>query len=125
MRVLIVEDDEEMAQALAAGILCFNVESASELDRLETVARSLGKQAPVSLRVNPDVDPRTHRYISTGLRENKFGVAFDEAVPLYLRAAALPHIGIRGIDLHIGSQIGELAPHVEAAEKPVVVVQSL
>ncbi len=119
------KSEAEMRQALELGIHCFNVESASELDRLDALARGLGKQAPVSLRVNPDVDPRTHRYISTGVKENKFGIAFDDAVPLYLRAATLPHIRILGIDLHIGSQIGELAPYVEAAKKALSVVDRL
>ncbi len=107
----------EMAAALAAGIHCFNVESASELELLNAVAGRAGKVAPVSFRVNPDVDPRTHPYISTGLRESKFGVAWADAPALYRRAAALPHVEVRGIDCHIGSQITDLEVCVEAAEK--------
>ncbi len=108
---------DEMAAALAAGIHCFNVESAAELDLLNVTAGRAGKVAPVSVRVNPDVDPRTHPYISTGLRESKFGVAWADAPALYRRAAALPHVAVRGIDCHIGSQITDLAVCVEAAEK--------
>ena len=117
--------DAEMARALEASILCFNVESASELEHLDRVAGSLHKRAPVSFRVNPDVDPRTHPYISTGLKESKFGVAFDEAQALYRRAASLPHVAIHGIDIHIGSQITELGPHLEAAEKAFALVDRL
>ncbi|MEP6941579.1 MAG: diaminopimelate decarboxylase [Betaproteobacteria bacterium] len=109
--------DAEMAKALELSIHCFNVESASELDRLDAVAGRLRVRAPVSFRVNPDVDSRTHPYISTGLRDNKFGVAFEEAHELYRRAAAMRNVAIRGIDMHIGSQITELGPHLEAAEK--------
>ena len=100
----------EMRAALEAGILCFNVESASELDRLSEVAGSVGRRAPVSLRVNPDVDAGTHPYIATGLKSAKFGVAFAEAFDLYRRAAALPHIAVTGIDCHIGSQLLDPAP---------------
>ncbi len=107
----------EMEAALAAGIHCFNVESAAELDVLNAVAGRVGKRAPVSFRVNPDVDPRTHPYISTGLRESKFGVAWNDAPALYRRAASLPHVEVRGIDCHIGSQITDLAVCVEATEK--------
>jgi diaminopimelate decarboxylase len=107
----------EMEAALAAGIRCFNVESAAELAVLNAVAGRAGKTAPVSLRVNPDVDPRTHPYIATGLKESKFGVAFADAPELYRHAARLPHIEVRGIDCHIGSQITDLAVYAEAAEK--------
>jgi diaminopimelate decarboxylase len=117
--------DAEMAQALNHSIHCFNVESASELDHLNRVAGHLAKRAPVSFRVNPDVDPKTHPYISTGLKNNKFGVAFDAAHVLYRRAAALPNILVRGIDMHIGSQITELGPHLEAAEKAFVLIDQL
>jgi len=117
--------DDEMAAAIEAGILCFNVESAAELEALERVAARAGRTAPVSFRVNPDVDPKTHPYISTGLKESKFGVAFAEARALYARAAALPHIAVRGIDIHIGSQIGDLAPHREAALKVRELVEQL
>ena len=107
----------EMEAALAAGILCFNVESEPELDTLNGVATRLGERAPVSIRVNPDVDARTHPYISTGLKLTKFGVAYDDALPLYRRAAGLSGIAVRGIDCHIGSQITDLGACVEAAEK--------
>ena len=108
---------DEMAAALGAGIHCFNVESAAELELLNAVAGRAGRVAPVSFRVNPDVDPRTHPYISTGLRESKFGVAWTDAPALYRRAAALPHVEVRGIDCHIGSQITDLEVCVEAAGK--------
>lgn len=107
----------EMRAALEAGILCFNVESAAELEQLDSVAGSIGKKAPVSLRVNPNVDPKTHPYISTGLKSNKFGVAFEDARTLYRRAASLPNIEIHGLDCHIGSQLLDPAPAAEAAEK--------
>lgn len=115
----------EMQQALEAGILCFNVESAGELETLNEVAGSLGKRAPVSLRVNPNVDPKTHPYISTGLKTAKFGVPFEEALPLYRRAAALPHLDVRGIDCHIGSQLLDPAPAAEAAAKILGLVDAL
>ncbi len=107
----------EMRQALEAGIRCFNVESAAELEHLNAVAGELGKQAQIALRVNPDVDPKTHPYISTGLKGNKFGVAFADALALYLRAAALPNVGISGVACHIGSQLLDPAPMAEAAQK--------
>jgi diaminopimelate decarboxylase len=115
----------EMRQALQAGIRCFNVESAAELDRLSAVATELGTRAPIALRVNPDVDPKTHPYISTGLRSNKFGVAFDEALTLYRRAAGLPGIRIAGIGCHIGSQLLDVSPVVEAAQKVLGLVDQL
>ena len=117
--------EAEMRQALAAGILCFNVESAGELRRLSAVASALGRIAPVSLRVNPDVDAGTHPYISTGLRENKFGVAFEDAPALYREAAALPGIRVTGIDCHIGSQITEVAPFVDALDRVLGLVDAL
>jgi diaminopimelate decarboxylase len=107
----------EMRAALAAGILCFNVESESELKRLDQVAGELGKPAPVSLRVNPDLDPGTHPHISTGLKESKFGVAFDDALPLYRSAAAMANLRIIGIDCHIGAQITDVSPVVAALQK--------
>lgn len=116
---------DDMRRALAAGICCFNVESGAELDRLNRVAGECGKRAPVALRVNPDVDPKTHPYISTGLRGNKFGVAFDEALSLYRRAAGLPHLEIIGIACHIGSQLLESGPIVEAADRIVELAQEL
>jgi diaminopimelate decarboxylase len=115
----------EMRAALEAGILCFNVESASELDHLSEVAGTIGRRAPVSLRVNPDVDAKTHPYISTGLKSAKFGVAFDDAFDLYRRAAALPHIAVKGIDCHIGSQLLDPAPAAEAADKILALVDRL
>ncbi len=108
---------DEMEAALAADILCFNVESQSELELLGAVAQRMGRHARVSFRVNPDVDARTHPYISTGLRESKFGVAYADARPLYRRAASMAGIAVRGIDCHIGSQITDLGACVEAAEK--------
>jgi diaminopimelate decarboxylase len=115
----------EMRQALEAGIYCFNVESASELDRLNAVAGEFGKRAPIALRVNPNVDPKTHPYISTGLKTAKFGVAFDTARALYRRARDLPHLEIRGIDCHIGSQLLDPQPAAEAAAKVLELVDSL
>jgi len=115
----------EIGQALGAGILCFNVESRAELLRISEVASALGKMAPVSLRVNPDVDAKTHPYISTGLRQNKFGVAFEEALPLYREARSMPAIRIAGIDCHIGSQIVELNPFLDALQKVLGLVDRL
>ncbi|HEY6893558.1 MAG TPA: diaminopimelate decarboxylase [Rhodanobacteraceae bacterium] len=119
------KSDAEMEAALDAGILCFNVESASELDHLATVAARMRVRAPVSLRVNPDVDPLTHPYISTGLKQSKFGVPLDDAHALYRRAANLPSIRVCGIDMHIGSQITELAPYREAAGRMLSLVDAL
>ncbi len=116
---------EEMRAALDAGILCFNVESASELAALNDVAGSMGKVAPISLRVNPDVDARTHPYISTGLKTAKFGIPFETALPLYRRARAMPHLEIHGIDCHIGSQLLDPAPAAEAAAKVLALVDAL
>ena len=114
-----------MRTALQAGINCFNVESASELEHLNDIAGSVGKQAPISLRVNPDVDPKTHPYISTGLKSSKFGVAFNEALPLYQHAASLPHLEVCGIDCHIGSQLLDPAPAAEAAGKLVALIERM
>ncbi|MEW5894028.1 MAG: diaminopimelate decarboxylase [Pseudomonadota bacterium] len=116
---------EEMRAALAAGIHCFNVESESELHRLNQVAGELGKRAPISLRVNPDVDAKTHPYISTGLKENKFGIAHDEALRVYRLAASLPNLRVVGIDCHIGSQLTEIAPFAEALDKVLQLVDTL
>lgn len=115
----------EMRYALEQGIRCFNVESAAELERLNEVAGQTGKKASIALRVNPDVDPKTHPYISTGLKSNKFGVAFDEALALYRRAASLPHLAISGIACHIGSQLLDPAPVAEAAGKVLGLVDQL
>ena len=116
---------DEMHAALHAGIFCFNVESASELKRLNGVAAKMGKIAPVSLRVNPNVDAKTHPYISTGLKNNKFGVAFDDAISVYQQAAAMPNIAVHGVDCHIGSQITELAPFIEALDLILGLVDKL
>lgn len=115
----------EMRAALEAGIFCFNVESEAELERLSIVAGELGKRAPVSLRVNPNVDAKTHPYISTGLKNNKFGVAYEQAVALYQRAASLPNLDVHGIDCHIGSQLTELSPFLDALDRVLVLVDQL
>lgn len=116
---------DEMRLALTHGILCFNVESIPELHLLNQVAGEMGKVAPVSLRVNPDVDANTHPYISTGLKDNKFGVAFDDALATYRAAAALPHLAGLGIDCHIGSQLLDDAPLLEALDKLLELVDTL
>jgi diaminopimelate decarboxylase len=115
----------EMRAALEAGILCFNVESVSELHRLNRVAGELGKVAPVSFRVNPDVDPKTHPYISTGLKENKFGVPIADAPALYRLATGLPNLKVTGIDCHIGSQLTDLSPLADAADRVLALVDRL
>ena len=115
----------EIDSALAASILCFNVESEAELALIEQAAAAHAVRAPISVRVNPDVDPQTHPYISTGLRNNKFGVAYAATRALYHRAARSPHLEIVGIDCHIGSQITELAPYLDAAERVLDLVQQL
>ncbi len=116
---------DEMRAALEAGIFCFNVESASELTRLNDIAGYMGKIAPVSLRVNPNVDAKTHPYISTGLKNNKFGVAYEDALDIYLQAAAMPNIAIHGVDCHIGSQITELSPFMDAFDRVLALVDAL
>ncbi len=115
----------EMRAALAAGILCFNVESESELQRLDRIAGELGKTAPVSLRINPDVDAGTHPYIATGLKESKFGVAFDDALPLYRSAAGMANLRVTGIDCHIGAQITDVSPVIAALQKLLDLVDRL
>ena len=117
--------EAEMRAALEAGIFCFNVESAGELERLNTVAGDMGKIAPVSLRVNPNVDAKTHPYISTGLKNNKFGVAYEDAFALYQRAAARPNIAVHGVDCHIGSQLTELSPFLDALDRVLALVDQL
>ena len=117
--------DAEMATALEAGVGCFNVESAQELRRLASLAGSAGERAPVSLRVNPDIDALTHPYITTGLRENKFGIPIDEAPELYAEAAASPALAVRGIDCHIGSQLASLEPFLDALERLLALTDSL
>ncbi|RFA30687.1 diaminopimelate decarboxylase [Alkalilimnicola ehrlichii] len=115
----------EMARALEVGILCFNVESEAELERLNEVAGQMGKRAPVSLRVNPDVDAQTHPYISTGLKDNKFGIEVEHAESVYRRAAAMDHIALVGIDCHIGSQLTSISPFVDALERVLKLVDRL
>jgi diaminopimelate decarboxylase len=112
----------EMEQALQAGIRCFNIESTAELVRLDTVAAAHGVSAPVSVRVNPDVDARTHPYISTGLKENKFGIDTRSALEVYQRAAEAGHLRIAGIDCHIGSQLTEIAPFLDALDRVLELV---
>ena len=116
---------DEMARALELGIRCFNVESPPELERLAEVARAHGVRAPVAVRVNPDVDARTHPYISTGLKENKFGVPVDQARALYRRAAELEWIEPSGIDCHIGSQLTELSPFLDALDRVLALLDQL
>ncbi|RPH63965.1 MAG: diaminopimelate decarboxylase, partial [Burkholderiales bacterium] len=119
------KSEAEMRMALETGVRCFNVESESELLRLDRVAGTLGRRAPVSLRVNPDVDARTHPYISTGLRENKFGIAHDAALAAYRTAARLRHVDVLGIDCHIGSQITAIDPFLAALDKLLELVDAL
>ena len=116
---------QEISRALEAGVHCFNVESASELDRIESVAKSLAIKAPISIRVNPNVDAKTHPYISTGLKENKFGVEIDKALDLYQRADQSEYLHIVGLDCHIGSQITEVSPFVDALDKVLLLVEKL
>ncbi len=115
----------EMRQALQAGVGCFNVESEAELQVLNEVALSLGVRAPVSLRVNPDVDARTHPYISTGLKGNKFGIAHERAVAVYQQAAQAPGLQVVGIDCHIGSQITEVTPYLDAMDRMLDLVEAI
>jgi diaminopimelate decarboxylase len=115
----------EIQAALNAGIKCFNVESASELERINRVAGELKTVAPISFRVNPNVDAKTHPYISTGLKDNKFGVAYEDALPLYRKAHAMPNVKIKGIDYHIGSTVTDIAPFAEAFEKVLDLVDKL
>lgn len=116
---------DEMRRALEVGIYCFNVESEPELERLNAVAGEMGTRAPVSLRVNPDVDARTHPYISTGLKENKFGIEIERAPEVYARAAEMPHIDVVGVDCHIGSQLTDTAPFVAALQRVLHLVDQL
>ncbi len=115
----------EMRQALEVGIGCFNVESEAELEVLSSVAQTMGKTATISLRVNPNVDPKTHPYISTGLKGSKFGVAHDRVVATYQRAAALPGLKVAGIDCHIGSQITEVEPYLDAVDRMLDLVENI
>lgn len=116
---------EDMRRALEVGVYCFNVESTDELERLQMVAAEMGKVAPVSLRVNPDVDAGTHPYISTGLKENKFGIAIADAEAIYVRAAQLPNLDVVGVDCHIGSQLTTVEPFLDALDRLLVLVDRL
>lgn len=115
----------EMRQALKCGIHCFNVESLPELDLLNQVAADMGLRAPVSLRINPDVDAKTHPYISTGLKENKFGIVFSDALAAYQRATQLPNLDVVGVDCHIGSQLSDITPFVDALKRLLVLIEQL
>ena len=115
----------EIMRALEVGIRCFNVESIAELHHINQIAGEMGKIAPISLRVNPDVDAHTHPYISTGLKENKFGVSVDEALEVYKLAATLPHVKITGMDCHIGSQLTELQPFLDATDRLIRLIEQL
>lgn len=117
--------EDEIRRALEVGIGCFNVESEAELARIDRIAGELGKVAPISLRVNPDVDAGTHPYISTGLKENKFGIDIEQAVGVYERASAMAHVEISGVDCHIGSQLTELAPFRDAVDRVLALVDQL
>ena len=116
---------DELERALAVGIHCFNVESETELTLLEQVAAARSRRAPVSLRINPDVDANTHPYISTGLKQNKFGIDVERALAVYLRAAVSPHLEVVGVDCHIGSQLIRIAPFVDALERVLALVTRL
>jgi len=116
---------DEMRRALEVGIKCFNVESLDELERLNRVAGEMKVTAPVSIRVNPDVDAGTHPYISTGLKENKFGIDIEQALEVYRRADALPHLQVKGVDCHIGSQLTGVAPFVDALDRVLLLVGQL
>ena len=116
---------DEIARALEVGIRCFNVESTAELALINEIAAAHGVHAPVSLRVNPDVDAKTHPYISTGLKENKFGISIDQALTTYQRAADASHIAVQGIDCHIGSQLTEITPFVDALDRVLALVDQL
>lgn len=121
----VAKSHQEIARALEVGIRCFNVESISELKRINQVAGEMGKIAPISLRVNPDVDAHTHPYISTGLKENKFGVSVTQAREVYRLAKTLPNVKIVGMDCHIGSQLTELQPFLDAADRLIVLIEQL
>jgi len=116
---------EEITLALQTGIHCFNVESTAELVRIQHIAQSLDIVAPISIRVNPDVDAGTHPYISTGLKENKFGIDIDLVIAVYQRAAALSHVAIKGVDCHIGSQLTEIAPFIDALDRLLLLIDQL
>lgn len=117
--------EAEISKALQLGIRCFNIESEPELDRINDVAEQLGLRAPISLRVNPDVDAGTHPYISTGLKENKFGIAIEKATEVYLRAAKMSNVEIVGVDCHIGSQLTTIAPYLDAIDRLLLLLDEL
>ncbi|SUU49458.1 diaminopimelate decarboxylase [Actinobacillus ureae] len=121
----VAKSHSEIQRALEVGIRCFNIESIAELHRINEVAGQLGKIAPISLRVNPDVDAHTHPYISTGLKENKFGVSVNQAREVYLLAKSLPNVKITGMDCHIGSQLTELQPFLDATDRLIVLMDQL
>lgn len=121
----VAKTEQEIARALEVGIRCFNIESLHELDRINKVAGEMGKVAPISFRVNPDVDAKTHPYISTGLKENKFGVSMEKAREAYRLAKTLPNVKITGMDCHIGSQLTELQPFLDAADRLIVLMEEL
>lgn len=121
----VAKTEKEMRRALEVGIYCFNIESLPELERLNNVATTMGIKASVSLRVNPDVDAQTHPYISTGLKENKFGIAIEQALEFYQHATTLRHITIKGVDCHIGSQITTLSPFMDALDRVLHLVDQL
>ncbi|MEC8788179.1 MAG: diaminopimelate decarboxylase, partial [Pseudomonadota bacterium] len=116
---------DEIRYALEQGIMCFNVESEPELHRINQVAGEMGVKAPISLRINPDVDAKTHPYISTGLKANKFGIARERALATYEWAASLPHLNVVGMDCHIGSQLTEIGPFVDALERLLLLIDEL
>lgn len=119
------KSEEAIRRALEVGIHCFNVESEPELERIDRIAGLMGKRAPVSLRINPDVDAKTHPYISTGLKENKFGISVERAVPAYQRASELENIDVVGMDCHIGSQLTSIKPFVDAVDRLLVLIDQL
>jgi len=121
----VAKTENSIRKALEYGIYCFNVESEDELDRIESVASTLKVQAPISIRVNPDVDAKTHPYISTGLTENKFGVSVDVALSMYKKAHLSGHLDVCGLDYHIGSQITDLSPFIEALERALDLIEEL
>ncbi len=121
----VAKREDEMRRALEVGIKCFNVESIAELDRLNQVAADMQLRAPVSIRVNPDVDAKTHPYISTGLKENKFGIEIDQALEVYEQASAMSHLNVKGVDCHIGSQLTQVQPFVDALDRVLRLIGQL
>jgi diaminopimelate decarboxylase len=121
----VAKTEAEMKRALELNIRCFNVESEPELERLNKVAGEMGVKAPISLRINPDVDAKTHPYISTGLRDNKFGIAFERAPEVYKFAASLEHLNVEGIDCHIGSQLTDIDPFIDATDRLLALIDQL